>query len=176
MVSFTQLRKLILFASVLSLSFVVYVNAYATVLNFAAQPEAYSVSPIIEEGYTFNSTADGLGTNNAGLWPSNGTMHLMSWTNGGGSSGFTLTANDNSVFSVTSFAFGSGYVNQSEPASSLVVSGTGGNGAFSQTFTSGVDYLKFGPGLSILSMLGGHTRQFILSQHMEIIIGPNSIT
>ena len=131
----------------------------ATELNFDTQPEAYFVSPILEQGYTFTTIADGFGTNNHELWPSNNTIHLMSWTNyeDSNQSGFTLTADDNSVFSIVSFAFGSGYLGKYRPVTSLVVSGIGGDVSFSQTFTSGIDYYDYGPGLTILSLLGGHT-------------------
>lgn len=131
--------------------------ASAAVLNFDAQPEVYFVSPIYEAGYTLNSIADGFGTNNNSLWPSNGTRHLMSWTNNSSTSGFTLTADDNAAFTVDSFQFGSGYIGQYDAVTSLIVTLSGGNGPFSQTFTSGVDFLNFGPGLTLLTMAGGHT-------------------
>jgi|GEM_PF-2351503 len=131
--------------------------ANATVLDFDTQPQTYFESPIVEQGYTFTGTADGFGTNDNDNWPSNGTTHLMSWTNVGTSSGFTLTANDNSIFSISSFAFGSGYIGAQDPVFSLTVTGTGGDTSFNQTFTSGVDYQDHGPGLTILSLLGGHT-------------------
>ncbi len=136
---------------------VIAFNANAAVIDFNSQPEAYFVTPVHDSGYTFSSIADGFGTNNNNLWPSNGSVHLMSWTNGGSTSGFTMTANDNAAFSLNSFQFGSGYIGSSNPVTSLVVSGTGGNGPFSQTFTSGTDYNNFGSGLTLLSMFAGYT-------------------
>lgn len=132
-------------------------SANATVVDFNSQPEVFFVNTIHDSGYTFNSIADGFGTNNNSLWPSNGNVHLMSWTNNGSTSGFTMQADNNSVFSISAFDFGSGYIGQYLPVDSLTVSGTGGNGAFSQTFTSGVDYNNFGSSLTHLALLSGHT-------------------
>lgn len=139
----------------IALSLLAANNANALVLDFDSQPEMYFVSPIYEDGYTFTSITDGFGTNNNSLWPSNGTTHLMSWTNMGYISQFTLTADDNSLFALSSFAFGGGYLNQSEGVDYLTVTGTGGSSTFTQTFTNGVDYKNYGPGMTLLTMPDG---------------------
>lgn len=165
-----QFRKAAFVALAIASALLTNVSANATVLNFNSQPEGYWVSSIVEQGYTVSTISDGLGANNADLWPSNGTTHLMSWTNGSSTSGFTLSANDSSVFAVTSFAFASGYVLGYTPVTSLTVSGTGGDVAFSQTFTSNVDFFDFGPSLTELSLAGGHTA----TQYTFTAIGANN--
>jgi hypothetical protein len=129
-------------------------TAQATVINFDSQPEAYFVTPIHDSGYTFSSIADGFGTNNNSMWPSNGTTHLMSWTNNSLISGFTITADNNSLFTLNSLVFGSGYIGNYDPAYSLTVVGTGGSTSFAQTFVSGVDFNNYGPGLTTLNIMG----------------------
>lgn len=119
------------------------VPSMASVVTFDAQPEVYFVPSVTDSGFNFQSIADGFGTNNHPLWPTNGTMHLMSWTNNSSTSGFVMTALDNSAFAVTSFLFGSGYVAGFDGVSSLMVTGTGGPSNFSYTFTSGVDYTDY---------------------------------
>lgn len=130
--------------------------ANADLITFDTQPEVYFVTPIIDGGFTFASIADGFGTNNNALWPSNGTMHLMSWTNNSSVSGFTVTMGG-AAFSIDSFLFGSGYIRGTQGVTNLTVSGSGGSGPFSQTYVSGVDFLDFGPGLTGLSLLAGNT-------------------
>ena len=130
-------------------------NASATTLDFNSHGEGFFLGSVSEPGYTLNPL-NSIGTTNNSLWPSNGTQHLLTWTNSAnGSSGFKIQANDNSAFSISSFAFGSGYIGSYLPANSLTVSGTGGNGPFSQSFVSGVDYFDFGPGLTTLTLASG---------------------
>lgn len=112
----------------------------AEVVTFDSQSERFFVPSVTDGNYRFVATADGFGTNNQNLWPSNGTMHLMSWTNQGSSSGFTMSSLDGSSFSLGSFLFGSGYVDGDRAATSLTVSGTGGASNFTRTFTAGVDF------------------------------------
>lgn len=150
-------RKLHQFALGAAFALVGFSSVNAAVLTFDSQPEAYFIPSVTEAGYSLTSTHDGFGTNNHSLWPSNGTTHLMSWTNNGSISGFTIKALDNAAFSINSFLFASGYLGGSAPVTSLVVSGTGGNAAFSQTFTSGTDYNNFGPGLTQLFLTSGFT-------------------
>lgn len=118
-------------------------SANATVIDFDSQPEQYFVSPIIEGDYVFASNFDGLGTNNNSNWPSNGTMHLMSWTNSGTSSGFNLTSNAG-LFDVQSFDFVGGYVTEFRPVSSLTVNGwLDGALVNSFSFDAGTDFLNY---------------------------------
>ncbi len=119
--------------------------ALAATVTFDTQPAVYFVPSVTDGGFIFTSTADGFGTNNESSLPTNGTMHLTSWTNGGSESGFTMAALDGSVFTLNSFQFGGGYSSQFQFAgvTSLTVSGTGGQAAFSKTFTAGVDYTNF---------------------------------
>jgi PEP-CTERM motif len=117
----------------------------AATVTFDTQPVVYFVPSVTDGGYIFTSTADGFGTNNESALPTNGTMHLTSWTNVGSESGFTMAALDGSVFTLNSFQFGGGssMMFQTSGVTSLTVSGTGGQAAFSKTFTAGVDYTNF---------------------------------
>lgn len=114
--------------------------ALATVITFDSQPDQYFVPTVSEGGFTFSSNYDGFGTNNDSLWPSNGTTHLMSWTNVGNASGFTMSESG-SLFDINTFDFVGGYVNGNNPVSSLVIQGLlNGAVVFSDTFLSGVDF------------------------------------
>lgn len=129
------------FASVI---FITSTVTNAEVLNFDAQPEQYFVNSVVEGNYLLEGTYDGFGTNNEGLWPSNGSMHLMSWTNIGDTSGFTLSNLSNDLFNIQSFDFASGYVGGSQPVDILnVTSYLGGNLVNSVSFLSGIDYLNY---------------------------------
>jgi hypothetical protein len=117
-------------------------SANATIITFDAQPEQYFVSPIVEGDYVFTSNFDGFGTNNNSLWPSNGTTHLMSWTNNGSSSGFSLTFSMG-LFNIQSFDFVGGYADGRDPVTSLIVTGwLGGSLINSFTFNADSDFLN----------------------------------
>ncbi len=128
----------------------------ASMLTFDAQPEQYFVSTITEGAYVFNSNFDGFGTNNYPLWPSNGTMHLMSWTNYASLSGFTLSHSLGNLFNVSSFDFAGGYVIGGDPVSSLTVTGfLGASIIQTASFTGGIDFTASGPSsLTTLSLFG----------------------
>ncbi len=118
-------------------------SALATTLTFDSHPEQYFVPSVVEGGFTF-STLDSLGTNNDTLWPSDGTIHLMSWTNGGSLSGFTMTNTSNSAFSLQSFDFAGGYVSNKKPVNWLSVTGeTFGGDTLTTTFNSGIDFSNY---------------------------------
>ncbi len=118
-------------------------TANAAVITFDGMPDSYFVPAVSDQGYTFTSDYDGLGVNNNGLWPSNGTSHLMSWSNRGDVSGFTLTSDSAELFNVSSFEFVGGYVSGSRPVESLIVSGwLGGALVASETFYAGVDFVN----------------------------------
>ncbi|WP_170309668.1 PEP-CTERM sorting domain-containing protein [Litorilituus lipolyticus] len=116
-------------------------SANATLITFDEQNEQYFVNNIVEGDYLFTTNFNGFGTNNDNLWPSNGTMHLMSWINGGNSSGFNLTNTVAGTFSIQSFDFVGGYVRGSNAVTSLSVSGWL-DGVLINTFnfTAGVDF------------------------------------
>ena len=114
--------------------------AFATTLTFDSQPAQYFVPTVSEGGFTFSSNYDGFGTNNDSLWPSNGTTHLMSWTNAGNVSGFTMSVSG-SLFDINTFDFVGGYVSGEKPVTSLVVQGLlNGAVVYSDTFLAGVDF------------------------------------
>lgn len=112
----------------------------AVVVTFDAQPEVYYAPPVIESGFKFERVNEGFGTNNNSNWPSNGTVHLMTFTNSGSTSGFVLTAVDGSVFKLGKFDFASGFVSGLAPVNTLTVEGYGGESDFIYTFVSGVDF------------------------------------
>lgn len=116
--------------------------ASISTITFDDQPEVYFSTPIVDSGFEFASNYDGFGTNNNRLWPSNGTMHLMSWTNRGSESGFDMASTAGDLFNVHSFDFAGGYVRGSNPVNSLEVTGwLDGVQVDTATFVSGTDFL-----------------------------------
>jgi hypothetical protein len=114
-----------------------------SVITFDSQPEVYFESPLYDSGYVFSSNYDGFGANNDSSWPSNGTTHLMSWSNEGNYSGFDLTSSIAGVFDVFSFDFAGAYSNGNGPVNSLVVTGwLDGVSVDAASFTAGVDFLN----------------------------------
>lgn len=117
-------------------------SVIADVITFDTQPEQYFVSSVVEGDYVFKNDFDGFGTNNSSLWPTNGSQHLMSWTNNGSSSGFTLTSLAG-LFNIKSFDFAGGYVDGGRPVFTLKVTGwLGGSLINSYIFQSGTDFFN----------------------------------
>ncbi len=130
-------RVLVAMAAVLSFS------AHAALIDFDGMGDRYWLNTVADQGYVFSADYDGMGVNNNALWPSNGTTHLMTWTNRGASSGFTLTSADSSVFSVESFEFAGGYNRGSRPVDTLQVSGwLDGQLVSTQTYVAGIDFFN----------------------------------
>jgi hypothetical protein len=113
-----------------------------TVIDFEDNPSGtYWVPSVQSNGYvaTENNNEGGspMGTNFAvdGSGPSNGTVHLDSWTNNSSDSVWTLTKLDGSAFSLSAFDFASGYLNGGSQVSSLTLNGiTANGGTVSQNF------------------------------------------
>lgn len=125
--------------------FLIPLSANSTIITFDNQSAQFGYSGTkVEEGdYLFSNDIDGFGANNKNHWPSNGTMHLMSWVNGGNTSGFSVTNTVSNVFDVQSFDFAGGYIDGRSPVSSLEVFGWLGNNLInSYTFNANLDFLN----------------------------------
>ncbi|WP_294329641.1 PEPxxWA-CTERM sorting domain-containing protein [uncultured Sphingomonas sp.] len=137
--------------------------ADAATVTFNNQSTSYFVPSVTDAGYVFTSTADGFGVNNNHLWPTNGTMHLMSWTNGGSTSGFTMQALNGAAFSLGTFDLGGGYANGSYAVSKVVVTGLNGTSSFTREFKSGVDFAN--AAFSTLDLGGLTATQFTFTAY-----------
>jgi hypothetical protein len=104
--------------------------------NFVSEVQSNgfrAVEQLVEDGQ--NSP---MGTNISfdGVGPSNGTVHLDSWTDNGSNSMWTLIRLDRAAFALNSFDFASAAYNNYAAASSLTLTGTlADNTQVSQTFT-----------------------------------------
>ncbi|MFV0478604.1 MAG: hypothetical protein ACK5ME_12340 [Parahaliea sp.] len=118
-------------------------SANAAMVDFNTHSAVYWVDDIIEGDYIFSRTHQGMGVNNAALWPSDGSMHLMTWSNQGDYSGFMLTNPAETYFDITSFDFAGAYNDGRQPVTSLMVSGwRDGQTVDTLTFNAGVDFLN----------------------------------
>jgi hypothetical protein len=106
-------------------------STQATVLDFNAQGDnQYWINATSSQGYTEATSGSqspggniGLVTHVDGMGNSNGTVSLISWTNGGAVSGFTLAKDNSSLFQLTSFDFANGYPGFSDAVTSVDVIG-----------------------------------------------------
>jgi hypothetical protein len=123
--------------------------SYATVIDFSTNVNGnYFVPTVLSSGYVATSDfiEEGerpLGTSSgvADQAPSNGTVHLDSWTNYSFNSVWTLTKQGGGTFSLLGFDFANGY---NEPSwyypddwftvSSLTLTGARSNGTVTETF------------------------------------------
>lgn len=137
--------------------------ADAATITFNNQSTSYFVPSVKDSGYVFTSTADGLGVNDNYLWPTNGSMHLMSWTNIGSKSGFTMKAANGGAFSLSTFDFGGGYTSGSNAVSKVVVTGLNGSSSFMREFKSGVDFAN--SAFSTLNLGGLTATQFTFTAY-----------
>jgi hypothetical protein len=115
-----------------------------TIIDFEDNPtDVYFESPITSHGFVATATPDlggsfPLGTNYAvdGVGPSNGTIHLDSWTNSGNHSIWTLTDVNGAAFSLSQFDFATGDPALGGPASGLTLTGNlVGGGTVTQAIT-----------------------------------------
>jgi hypothetical protein len=122
------MNKSILYKAILSAALLAPVLAHSAVIDFNTNPDDfYWSSPITSNGFTFTDlTGDGsLGTadnlDNSSV--TNGTVHLMDWTNSGSIAAMRMQASDSSLFSLSSFDFTSGYSTGTSQAFQLLVTG-----------------------------------------------------
>ena len=104
----------------------------ATVLDFNEKSDGqYWIGSTTSQSFTATTLETngniGLVTHVDGYGNSNGTVSLISWTNGDSDSGFTLAKNDLSLFSLNAFDFANGYPNFSSAVTSLDIIGTYAN-------------------------------------------------
>jgi hypothetical protein len=119
-------------------------QALAGVINFEDNGNNVYWVPTVSSGGFFateNTSEWGmspLGTNFAvdGSGPTNGTIHLDSWTNGGSNSVWTLSKQGGGVFSLQGFDFANGYMYAMyDTVSSLTLTGIkADNSTVTQTF------------------------------------------
>jgi len=102
--------------------------AQALVIDFDSVTTNFWIDSVQDSGFDVDRTDDGLGTLAGGYqesyWKGNGTGRLLSWTNIGNESGFTLEDQAGSSFSLNSFDFASGYVDGRSPVNSVTITGT----------------------------------------------------
>lgn len=102
-------------------------SANATVIDFDSVETVFWIDGAVDGDFDVDKTDDGLGTLAAGYnesyWRGNGTGRLLSWTNVGSTSGFTLARTDGVDFALESFDFGNGYVSGNEAVSSITLTG-----------------------------------------------------
>ncbi len=129
-------------------------SADAALLTFDEQPNLFDVETVSEGDYTFSKSSGSLGTNSDRRRPTNGTTHLMSWTNQGEVSGFDLSHSTGRLFDVLAFDFSGGYFGMPEflPTQTLSLSGwLGGEMVRSVSFQADSDFLN-GAGYTTLSL------------------------
>jgi hypothetical protein len=114
-------------------------QASATIIDFNDVSLGFSnTTTTTQDGYTFTKTNRGMATMGAGYnesyWRGNGTGRLLSWTGPGSESGFTLTDQGGSSFSLLSFDYANGYVSGNDEITSLTLTGLfSGGGTISQS-------------------------------------------
>jgi hypothetical protein len=115
-----------------SATLLVAASAHATtIIDFNADPNnTYWVPTVTSNGFlaTENNSEGGtpLGSNIAvdSRGPSNGTVHLDSWTNDSADSVWTLTQIGGGAFSLQGFDFADGYPGGSDAVSRVTLTGT----------------------------------------------------
>lgn len=134
-----------LLKKLLAIAFLLGSNmAGATVLNFNGVSNQFWINNYGESGFSFaRSFGDGMGTLAVPVsyWNGNGTGRLLTWSNIGNDSGFTLTNAANQNFSLASFEYGNGYVAGNANPTQFIVTGTYGTGG---TITATIDHSVFG--------------------------------
>lgn len=145
----------------LILTLVVLIPALANsaVIDFNDSPDdSYFVTPVISDGFSFSDpseegslgTADNLDDSSV----NNGTVHLMDWVNNGSLAELRMEAIDGSLFSLSAFDFSSGYLNGSNIANQLVVTGFDALGnAIANALFSSADYSHLA--FTTLNLSGG---------------------
>jgi hypothetical protein len=114
-------------------------QASATIIDFnVVDPGFGNTTTTTQDGYTFTKSNDGMATVGAGIkasyWSGNGTGRLLSYTNSGSESGFTLADQGGSSFSLSSFDYANGYVSGLGEITSLNLTGVfSGGGTISQS-------------------------------------------
>jgi len=130
-------------ASVAAAAMTLAAGANASVIDFNDNADnVYWVPTVTSDGYLAtevnNEGGRPLGTNVSvdSSGPSNGTVHLDSWTNNSSNSVWTLTKVGGGLFSLNSFDFATGYNNSSlDRASSVTLTGLlSGGSTVTQTF------------------------------------------
>lgn len=116
----------------------------ASVITFDSVGTQFWIDSHSEDGFTFARNNDGMATLAAGYdenyWRGNGTGRLLSWSNQGGTSGFTMSNDAGDLFSLTGFDFGNGYVSGSSAVASVTLTGTYAGGAtITETITNAVN-------------------------------------
>ena len=117
--------------------FAVCGSSFAAVLEFNS-PEQWWIDNYSEDGFNVTrSFGDGMGVlaGGDGYWNTTGSSHLMTWTNIGSTSGFTLTKGDGGNFSLSSFDYGNGYVAGNQRPTSILVTGISGGNTLTSTIS-----------------------------------------
>lgn len=123
-------------------------SVHATTINFNDNSDGvYWVSTVTSDGFLATGNQESgstpLGTNFAvdGMGPSNGTVHLDSWTNESSNSGWTLTQLNAAAFSLYAFDFASGDYGSGSDVSQLTVTGNiAGGGVVTKVFSNLLSY------------------------------------
>jgi len=100
--------------------------ATAGIINFNVAESDFTIKEFKTDEFIIKPTADGLASlgtdrDNSAFTGKNG--RLISWSNTGLTSGFTLETISNDLFSLQSFQSGNGYVDGSSPVKSLTLQG-----------------------------------------------------
>jgi len=109
------------------------VGASATVLDFNAEADnQYWINSTTSQGFTETTleTNGNIGLVHQTDWygnNANGTIQLISWTNGDSDSGFTLSQVGGGLFSLNSFDFGNGYPDFGSAVTGVDIIGTYAN-------------------------------------------------
>ena len=116
-------------------------SAKAAVINFDSVSTAFFIDNVTDNNFVLARTDDGMATLAAGYnesyWRGNGTGRLLTFSNEGSTSGFTMSNISGDPFSLVSFDFANGYVNQDQPFASLTLTGLhAGGGTVSTTINN----------------------------------------
>jgi len=117
-----KLLKTVLIGGLLNIS----TSAFAGILNFNVDVSDFTAEVIEVNEFTITRSSDGLAwlgfdRDSSVFTGKNG--RLISWTNTGSTSGFTLETTNSDLFSLESFQSDNGYVDGTDPVSSLTLMG-----------------------------------------------------
>lgn len=101
-------------------------SASADIINFNVTESDFAVEQFESKDFIITSTSDGLGLvgpeRDDSFFTGKGSR-LLSWSNSGSQSGFTLETDNSDIFSLESFQSGNGYVSGLNPVTSLTLNG-----------------------------------------------------
>ena len=118
--------------------------ANAEIIGFDSVTTEFIIAGSNQGNFTVETRGGELGTLRGGysedFWRGNGTGRIITWTNTGNVSGFTLHSSYWDLFSLSSFDFGNGYVSGNQPVELLTLTGTLANGdEITQTFANNIN-------------------------------------